>query len=299
MKYVIVIPAKDEQKNIADTLQSVAEQALLPEACLVVDDNSSDDTSKIVNTFSEKYSFIKYYKNLSPKNSYALGGHVVEVFNIGLKQLDEMGVEFDYAIKMDADITFEPDCIDKLFSKNEVIEHGIFSATPYYMHNGKKILDYSPHWHAHGQFKIYNIKCLHEIGGIPLSLGWDTADNIKAMSRGWKTQAYRDVFYKMHRKVGGKSSLKKGRINHGIGAYVLGYSFTYFTIKVLHDILRPPVVLGALNMLIGYLKAFFGENEVILEKDEKRLLRKLLWQSFFIRFKNKDFVVFQLFKSKG
>ena len=199
---------------------------------------------------------------------------------------------------MDADITFEPTVIEELFKKEEIAKYGIFSATPYYMHNDKKILDFSPNWHAHGQFKIYNVKCLDDIGGIPLSLGWDTADNIKAMARGWSTQAFRDVFYKMHRKVGGKSSLKKGRTNHGIGAYVLGYSLIYFTIKVLHDLIRPPVFLGSMYMIKGYFKAVFGKNRIILDQTEKRLLRKLLWESFFVRFKNKDFVVFQLFKNK-
>ena len=299
MKYVIIIPAKDEEKSIADTLESVVSQSLKPEVCLVVDDNSSDRTPEIVRSYCERFSFFKYHKNLSPKHTYSLGGHVVEVFNIGLEVLRKQGVVFDYAIKMDSDITFDPECIKQLFSKNGIEEYGIFSGTPYYMHNDKKIMDYSPLWHAHGQFKIYNVKCIDDIGGIPLSLGWDTADNIKAMSKGWKTRAFRDAFYMMHRKVGGKSSLKKGRINHGIGAYVLGYNLIYFAIKVLHDLVRPPVMLGSAYMLFGYFKALFGENKVILQSNEKKLLRELLWESFFIRFKSRDFVIFQLFvKSK-
>ncbi len=297
MKYVIVIPAKDEEKNIADTLQSVVDQTLKPEVCLVVDDNSSDQTSNIVNDYSKRYSFIKYFKNISPKDTYSLGGHVVEVFNIGVQHLKGQGVDFEYAIKMDADITFVGTYIQSISEKNTNGELGIFSGTPYYMHNGKKIIDYSPLWHAHGQFKIYSMKCLEDIGGIPLSLGWDTADNIKAMAKGWKTQAYRDVFYKMHRKVGGKSSLKKGRINHGIGAYVLGYNIFYFFIKVLHDLIRPPFFAGSVYMVYGYIKSIFNKRKVILVTNEKKLLRKLLWQSLTSRLRSRDFVVFQMIKS--
>ncbi len=297
-KYAIIIPAKNEEESIRQTLDSIARQLSPPEICLVVDDNSDDRTPEIIREYEEKHPFFSYFKNHSPKKTYSLGGHVVEVFTIGLNHIMEMGYKIDYAIKLDADLTFEPDCISLLFERAVKDNPGIFSGTPYYMHNGIKINDFSPEWHAHGQFKIYNTTCLKDIGGIPLSLGWDTADNIKAMSKGWKTIAYRDVFYKMHRKVGGKSSLKKGRINHGIGSYVLGYSFLYFTIKVLHDLLRPPYFLGAAYMFYGYWKATFGKRNIILNQQERQLLRKLLWESFFVRFKNRDFVIFQLFRSK-
>jgi len=297
-KYVIIIPAKNEDKSIHQTLDSIVQQSFLPEVCLVVDDNSDDDTPAIVKDYETNYPFIKYFKNNQPKQTYSLGGHVVEVFTIGLNYLKDSGYKIDYAIKLDADLTFDSDCIKLLFEKVKDHNPGIFSGTPYYMHNGIKINDFSPEWHAHGQFKIYNTKCLDDIGGIPLSLGWDTADNIKAMSKGWNTVAFRDVFYKMHRKVGGKSSLKKGRINHGIGSYVLRYNFGYFIVKVLHDLFRPPYFLGAGYMFYGYWKAFFSRREIILDKKERRVLRKLLWESFFVRFKDRDFVIFQLFSSK-
>ncbi len=298
LKYAVIIPAKNEENNIARTLNSIVKQEFLPETCIVVDDNSDDNTAPIVKDFEKKYPFIRYYKNFKPKQNYLLGGHVVEVFNIGLEYLHSLGFNPEYVIKMDADLDFKPDIIKKLFEKTNSEKPGIFSGMPYYMHNNIRINDYSPLWHAHGQFKIYNMKCLKEIGGIPLSLGWDTADNIKAMSCGWKTMAYRDIYYKMNRKVGGKSSLVKGRVNHGIGAYVLGYNFGYFMIKVMHDIFRPPYVLGATYMVLGYFKAFVNRRKVILEQNEKKLLRKLLWESLVSRIKSRDFVIFQLFKTK-
>jgi len=297
MDFVIIIPAKDEEKSIADTLNSVVNQTLQPTVCMVVDDGSEDKTPEIVKEFDDKYPNIRYHRNVKPKDGYSLGGHVVKVFNIGVSVLQEEGVQFKHAIKMDADITFENDTLEKLFSKINTVKLGIFSGTPYYMHNEKKILDLSPEWHAHGQFKVYNMQCLDEIGGIPLSLGWDTADNVKAMARGWRTCAYRDIFYKMHRKVGGKSSLKKGRINHGIGAYLLGYNYMYFKMRVLHDMLRPPVLMGAVYMFYGYWKSVFGPLKPILSKKESKILRNLLWDSMFARLKNKDFVVFQLINS--
>ena len=298
IKYAIVIPAKNEELTIAETLESVARQTHRPELCIVVDDGSEDKTAGIIQDFSKKHGFIKYLKHDKPKKTYSLGGHVVEVFTYGVKHLYEEGYNPDFIMKMDSDLSFEPDCLETLLSRTKNEKLGIFSGTPYYIHNNKKIIDVGPLWHSHGQLKIYNAECLKQIGGIPLSVGWDGGDNIKAMYRGWKTMAYRDVLYKMHRKVGGKSSLKKGRINHGIGSYVLGYSFLYFILKVLHDIVRPPFVVGSIYMVYGYFKAIFERREKILNKGERKLLRKLYWESFFERSKSGELVLFQFFKFK-
>ena len=64
MKYYIVIPAHNEEAFIALTLQSLIEQTLLPSKIVVVDDNSTDKTSKIVNEFASKFPFISLIKKL-------------------------------------------------------------------------------------------------------------------------------------------------------------------------------------------------------------------------------------------
>ncbi len=299
MKYAIVIPAKNEEQNIKDTLQSVTSQTLQPVICLVVDDQSNDSTPEIIKSISKEFSFIHYFQN-EGTSEYILGGNVVRVFNKGKQVIDDMNIDYDFIIKLDADISFSPTFLENIDKKIQTGNWGIVSGTPYYIENKKKIFELSPLWHSHGQFKIYNKKCIEDIGGVDQSLGWDCADNIKAIDKGWSTAAFRDINYLMFRKVGGKTNLTKGRVNHGIGAYKLGYSFIYLCFRALHDIFKPPIFFGAMSLMYGYFKALFSpKTKQILNQQQKKLLRKLYWQSLFHRLSNSDFIVLQFLKKRN
>jgi glycosyltransferase involved in cell wall biosynthesis len=293
MNYAIIIPAKNEEETLRNTLNSVVNQSLLPVICLIVDDGSDDKTPDIIQEFEAKYSFIKYcfYEGVK---QYVLGGNVVRVFNYGKEFVDNLNIDYDFIVKMDADLSFDNNFFSELDEKINADEWGIVSGTPYLLDGEEKVFEYSPTWHSHGQFKVYNKKCLEEIGGIDKSLGWDCSDNIKAIYAGWKTAAFRDIYYLMYRQVGGKSNLVKGRINHGIGAYKLGYSILYMFLRSVHDLFKPPVFLGSVYLMYGYLKSIFSsKTKRILSKPQVKLLRNLLWNSLFQRFRNNDFVVLQ------
>ena len=292
MKYAVVLPAKNEEQNIRDSIESIVNQTVPPCHVLVIDDNSSDGTLDIVKTLEQQYRFISHHCTTSTQ-AYELGGHVVRLFMEGKRLIDSKGIEYDWIIKLDADLEFAPDFIEKMESRIGNSKVGIISGTPYYEENGRKIYDTSPAWHTHGQFKIYNAECFEECGGPPESLGWDCADNVAAMSAGWQCLAIPDVNYLMHRKVGGKTSIRKGRINHGIGCYLVGYSLGYFLLKVLHDVFKPPYVIGAFSLVRGYLRAATNNYPKILPESQQRFLRKLLWSSLWVRLRNMDFVIQQ------
>ena len=59
MRFYIVIPAHNEEAFIKDCLVSLSEQSLVPKKIIVVDDNSSDQTSKIVEGLIKQYPFIE------------------------------------------------------------------------------------------------------------------------------------------------------------------------------------------------------------------------------------------------
>lgn len=292
MKYVVVIPAKNEEAHLAKTLQSIVDQTYKPEVCYVIDDGSTDKTQTIIKKFRIRYPFVRG-KKIRGKGQYALGANVVDVFYSGKELIDGKDIPYDFIVKLDADVSFEPDFFQRISVKIKDGNWGIVSGTSYYFDGKKKIYQFSPSWHSNGTFKIYNKKCLQDIGGIDYSLGWDCSDNIKAMSKNWKTAAFRDLHYQIHRKIGGRFSLKKGRINHGIGACKLGYDIHYLFLRALHDALTKPFVVGSYYLLYGYFKTFFSQSVPILNKNQRNLLRKLLWQSFFERLKNGDFEVLQ------
>ncbi len=298
MNYIVVIPVKNEEKTIGSTLKSLVNQKIPCVRCVVVDDMSTDNTAAIIKEFKQEHSYILYLKNQS-SIEYLVGGHVVKLFKLGKELLDKENIDYDYIVKLDADVSFGEDFMSKIASKLESnCKYGIVSGTPFYYQGESKIYEYSPLWHTHGQFKIYNRQCLKEMGGIREKLGWDCADNIIAMEKGWDTEAFRDVNYEMSRKVGGKSSLLKGKIKHGKGAYNLGYSPGYLMIKFIHDLLKPPYILGGFNYVRGYLFQFFHREQRILDKNQVKLLRKFFWISFYERLSHRNFIFFQIFFRK-
>jgi glycosyltransferase involved in cell wall biosynthesis len=293
MKYVVVLPAKNEQQNIRGAIESIVNQTIPPRLVLVLDDCSDDGTLDIVRSLEQQYGCLTHHSATSSKNTYELGGHVVRLFREGKQVIDSKGIEYDWLIKMDADLECEPDFIERIEDRIRGVRVGIVSGTPYFDEGGRKIFDTSPAWHTHGQFKIYNAECFEAYGGPREHLGWDCADNVLAISAGWQTIAIRDINYRMHRAVGGKHSVVKGRINHGIGCYLVGFGPGYFMMKVAHDLFKPPLLLGSISLLRGYFRAAIHRYPKVLSKSQRRLLRKLLWSSLWVRLKGMDFVIQQ------
>lgn len=59
-KYSILIPARNEEESIGNLLADITKFAQDAEEVIVLDDNSSDNTSNIVQSYSESHSKIKY-----------------------------------------------------------------------------------------------------------------------------------------------------------------------------------------------------------------------------------------------
>lgn len=294
MKFIIIIPAKNEEVNIEKTLVSVIHQSKKPELCLVIDDASADSTAKIVHKFGSQHPFIECYTKNGKDKSYQLGGKVVKAFLFGKELIDQRNIAYDYIIKMDADIRFEPDFLKKIEQRLIKEKHGIVSGTPYQIIGNTKKYITSPTWHTNGDFKIYNKKFLNETNGLTPNLGWDCADNIAAMENGWETIAFRDIFYEQQRPIGRYSPFE-GRIRQGRGAYVLRYSPGYIWLKLIQDLFKKPFVIGAIYQFYGYLRCHYHKEERTVTISQGRILRQLLWQSFFERVKNRKFFIFQFF----
>jgi len=302
MKLVVIVPTKNEEKNLENVIKSLLIQTFQPVLCVFVDDGSTDKTPEIINTYIQKSKIIDYIK-LEGQKEYILGGHVVSVFYKGKDYIEKSGIDYDYIIKLDADISFDNEFFANMVKILEVKEYGIASGTPYYYEGHHKIYDKSPRFHSKGQFKFYNKKCLEDIGTIPYGLGWDTADNIKAIDKNWETTRLDELEYLMHRKIGGKYSLKKGRIKHGSGAYNLRYSSLYLIFRIAHDLLKPPIIIGSIYFSFGYFKSFFSKQERVLTQNQGKILRKILWKHLFRRFASGELYLFQklrtIFKIKN
>lgn len=283
MRYAFIVPAKNEEKNIKNVLNSIVSQSIQPVICLIVDDGSTDQMPEIIDVYSQKYPFIKTYKT-EGSLKYQVGAHVANLFEKGVDLLAEWKIDLEYIIKLDADILFEPDLMEKVFQKFEGHHYGIVSPSFYYHIDGQKTYINTPIWHSSGAFKIYNIDCFREIGGLQKGFGWDCADNVMALEKGWETEAFRDLLFEISRPIG-RYSLFEARRRQGIGAMKLGYDPLYLIIKGVFDFKQKPYFIGTFVYWFYFMKSLISGEKKILDLKQRKLLRKLFWTGLIKRFK--------------
>ena len=122
MKFLIIIPAHNEEKNILLCLESLKNQTFQDFKCVIVNDGSTDKTQQIVENFINSVTLSGVealsFKVLNlEKSEHQPGAKVVRTFNKGLET--ENLENFDVVCKFDADIIFPENYLEKV---NEVYE---------------------------------------------------------------------------------------------------------------------------------------------------------------------------------
>ena len=85
MKYVLITPARNEERFITKTLDSMVAQTLLPERWVIVDDGSTDRTAELVQSYSRRFPWIELVQRVQrPDRSFA---GKVHAFNIGFERV--------------------------------------------------------------------------------------------------------------------------------------------------------------------------------------------------------------------
>ena len=103
MKYVLITPARNEERFIAKTLESMVAQTLLPERWVIVDDGSTDNTAEIVARYAARYPWIELVQR--PQHVDRSFAGKVHAFNAGLERVSSL--DFEVIGNLDADLSFE------------------------------------------------------------------------------------------------------------------------------------------------------------------------------------------------
>ncbi len=275
MDYIIIIPAHNEADYITLTLDSILTQDILPKKIIVVNDNSTDNTAKIVDNYTQKHNFISCIHNTS--NAIHLpGSKVIKAFYAGLNQLD---TSYDIIVKLDADMVLPPNyfkAIIKHFSSDKTI--GIAGGVAYIQKNNEWVLEkLTNNDHVRGGFKAYRKECFTSIGGLKKAMGWDTADELSAQYHGWKILVDESLIAK-HLKPTGKAYNKAARHKQGEAFYALRYRviLAFIASAKLAFLKKRPFLL--IDYCVGYLKAWQKNTPYLLSKEEGVFSRKLRWR---------------------
>jgi glycosyltransferase involved in cell wall biosynthesis len=274
MDYVVVSPVKDEEKHIERTLKSMVAQAKTPKMWIIVDDHSSDRTAEIVESYAHSHPFIKLVRSNGSRPRQT-GIAEVLAFNRGFEALE--GMTFDLLVKLDGDLSFDADYFQRLvaeFASDPSL--GIASGSYMEKAGGEWREVKMPAYHAAGASKVVRRECFQGIGGFVSERGWDTADEIQAMARGWKTTHFPALKMKHWKPEGTGMGLIRTSFMHGEIYYRTRGGFLTFALKALKRLKERPVVVGALAMCFGYIRACIKQVPHLVTEQEGMGYRKLL-----------------------
>jgi biofilm PGA synthesis N-glycosyltransferase PgaC len=257
-RYAIITPARDEAAYIEQTLHSVTSQTAPPGVWLIVDDGSTDETGEIVRRYVDRYPFMRLVESgghtvAQGADRLSLGAEIV-AFNRGLAELRL--ADYDFIVKLDADISFEPDYFERLFARFDADPLlGLAGGQLYEEHDGELMADRDPAWHVRGATKVYRRQCFEDIGGLVPLLGWDGVDEAQAHLAGWRSRTFdepRCVHLRQQGTSGG--GIVHGRARLGLASYVLHYHPLWVLVRSLRLGANKPYFLGGIAYVWGYLE---------------------------------------------
>lgn len=259
--YVLITPARNEEKFIETLIQSVIKQTLLPCKWVIVNDGSTDATASIVSRYLRKYDWIELV-NLSAHRDRSFAAKVY-AFNAGFERVKN--TQFVVIGNLDSDLSFEPDYLEFLMNKfgqdpnlgvagTIFCEQGYSSATDSF--EGQN--------HVAGGCQLFRRQCFEEIGGyVPNRAGgidWIAVTTARMM--GWTTRSFREKSFFHYRSLGtAERSVLASAFSYGEKDYYLGNHPLWEILRVTYRAVKKPYIVGAIALISGYLSAFLRQME--------------------------------------
>ncbi len=270
-RYVIISPVRDEAEFIADLMESVASQSVLPIEWVIVNDGSKDKTGEILDRLAQKYDWISVLHR--PDRGFRKsGGGVIQAFYDGYAAL--RATDWDFLVKLDGDLTFQSDYFEKCFehfASDSLL--GVGGGEIYHMIDGKMVLEPNPRFHVRGATKIYRKACWEAIGGLWMAAGWDTIDEVKANMMGWKTYSFQELHLHHHRFTGSAEGLVQDSVKHGVVCYVSGYHPLFVLASCFYRVVHRPYLIGSAATLWGFLRAYWTHQPRVEDEAFRRYIR--------------------------
>jgi len=282
LKFYIIIPAHNEEENIGLTLESIAGQTVIPHQLIVVNDNSSDNTKMIVETFVQKYSWIRLI-NKQSTDKHLPGAKIIDAFKTGYEELDE---HFDVICKFDADMIFESNYLEKIaqhFNANPKL--GMAAGFCYIKKNNAWVLEnFTQKDHIRGALKAYKKECFLQIGKLKSSIGWDTIDELLAQYYQWDILTDETLKVK-HLKPTGQNYSAGAQLLQGVATYRMRLGLVLTLIIGFKMAIKKKTPLLFLDFIKGYFKAKKEEQTYLVDPKQGKFIRDLRWNGILKKIK--------------
>lgn len=235
--YTVIIPCKDGEATIEETLQSLFDQSIRAQEIIVLDDASRDRTSEILRKYPQVHA-IRLEHNL-PRN----WTRVAMLFALGVKHMSRPA---DYVMISGDDCLYTKTYVEQLLSE--------FAKDPSLLvcsgsHVRQKIVDEAA---PHGAGRIFRYRFLRDLLPWPETAAWESWVLFRALQVGGKTRRVATVSYR-HLKPYSSGSVRM----FGHGMYELGYPFLFVIGRFAKSVLFERRKLQQLQMIRGYLEYKF------------------------------------------
>ena len=260
-KIAVIMPVRNEEQFITNTLNILLQQELKPYRIIVINDGSTDKTPEILKTFST----IEVV-NKDNKSDSHLEKEMAHTLNSGLELLQNDS-DCDFIMKLDADHILPKNYLSKIISRmmtnSKIVAcSGIIKDEFTYVprHSGRVV-----------RYDFW--KSL----GLKYPVNYDDGDYLlfKAKSMGFEIKNFTDIVTTTTRKTGSRYKNPKAFYNYGRGMKALGYAFFYTLGKSTLYFLKFPK--GGINMMKGY----FDKDTELYEKELRNYVRKSQYQNIF------------------
>jgi glycosyltransferase involved in cell wall biosynthesis len=277
-RYALITPCRDEARYARRTLDSVVTQTVRPALWVIVDDGSKDETPAILAEYAAKYPFIKIIAR-GDRGDRKLGGGVIDAFYSGYDTIDPN--QFDYVCKFDLDLDLPQKYFQLLMERMEQNPRiGTASGKPFFLKDGKAILEVCGDENSVGMVKFYRTECFQQIGGFVRELMWDGIDCHRCRQMGWIAVSWHDpVLQFEHLRPMGTSHKNwwTGRVRHGVGQYFMGTGPVYMLASAVFRLTKPPLLIGSTAMLWGYIRSAIQRKPRYGDAKFRRFLSSYQW----------------------
>ena len=286
LTYALITPARNEERFIEGTIESVVAQTVLPAKWVIVSDGSTDQTDAIVRSYLGAHPWIELVRR--PEHVDRHFAAKARCFNSGYETLTRHK-GYDIVGNLDADITLDKDYFEFLLERFAEDPRLGVVGTPFIEGDTRYDYRFTSLDHVSGACQLFRRQCFEEIGGyMPVTGGGiDWIAVTTARMKGWKTRTFLEKVCHHHRPMGSASAgtftalYRQGRKDYCLGGHPLWQMF-----RAGFQMSRNPYVVGGLLLLAGYLVALArriprpvsGELMRFHRHEQMRRLRRLVFR---------------------
>lgn len=274
MRFLIIIPAHNEENNLPFTLDSLQQQSFKDFKIVIVNDGSTDNTPGVIKEYTDqdqRFETVDLQKSL-----HQPGSKVVHAFKKGLETQDLN--DFGIICKFDSDVIFPEDYLEKIekaFLENP--DYGLVGGLLYVEKDGNWVYEgNSNKHHVRGPVKAYRKESFLQMKGIRETLGWDNIDAVILQDMGWKEVVISELHVRLIKVKGADYTIKPADY-YGKYFYFLGLNRFLAYVASGKEAMKSKSVSFFFKIIGSYENCRKQNLELKISENERKIINRQRW----------------------